>query len=140
MMIRTAGGPGLVSPFDYNERRTPRFTRTTWIAVAIVAAGHIGVGAALYYKRFELVLPVEVEPPVTTIEMVPLPKPKPPEPVVAPATPTPPTTRTNPLPATPTTTDVVSVEQGETVAVGPSISLLQPSPTPVTGAPTVTTP
>jgi len=139
MMIRTAGGPGLVSPFDYNERRTPRFTRTTWIAVAIVAAGHVGVGAALYYKRFELILPAETEPPVTTITMAPLPKPRPPEPVAAPVKPAPPITRTNPLPATPTTPDVVAVQQGETVAEGPSISLLQPSPEPVTGAPTVTT-
>ena len=65
MMIGTAGGPGLVSPFDYNERKTPRFTRTTWIALAVVAAGHVAAGAALYYQRFDMALPIEEEPPVT---------------------------------------------------------------------------
>lgn len=56
-MIRTAGGPGLVSPIDFHERRGPRLSRSAWIAIGVVAAAHLGVGAALYYQRFELQLP-----------------------------------------------------------------------------------
>lgn len=140
MMIRTAGGPGLVSPFDYNERRTPRFTRTTWIALAIVAAGHVGAGVALYYQRFEMALPIEDEPPVTTITMLPLPKPKPPEPLPAHAQPQAPNTRMNELPAPPTTDNVVNIVQGETVTQGTTISTIVKAPDPVESAPAVTTP
>ena len=93
MMIRTAGGPGLVSPFDYNERRTPRFSRTTWMALTVVAAAHVGLGAALYYQRFEMELPVEPAPLPIDVTMTTLPKPPPPvakpEPAQAPNTGTP---------------------------------------------------
>lgn len=140
MMIRTAGGPGLVSPFDYNERKTPRFTRTTWIALAVVAAGHLGAGVALYYQRFEMALPIEDEPPVTTITMEPLPKPKPPEPLPAPAQPQAPNTLMNELPAPPATDNVVNILQGETVAQGSTISTIEKAPEPVESAPAVTTP
>lgn len=140
MMIRTAGGPGLVSPFDYNERKTPRFTRTTWIALAVVAAGHLGAGVALYYQRFEMAVPVEDEPPVTTITMTPLPKPKPPEPVPADDQPVPPNTRTNTLPSQPTTTDVVAVTQGEAVTESTTIRIAEPSPDGVKDVPAVTSP
>jgi protein TonB len=133
MMIRTAGGPGLVSPFDYNERRTPRFTRTTWIAVAIVAVGHVGVGAALYYQRFEMAPPVETPGRILDIEMVTLPKPRPPEP--AEARPAPPNTRPNPLPAPPTTAEVLTVTPGDTVAKGTTITLTENSPAPLVNAP-----
>jgi protein TonB len=128
MMIRTAGGPGLVSPFDYNERRTPRFTRTTWIALAVVAAGHVGLGVALYYQRFELAPPVQDEGPITLVDLVPLPRPKPLEPKPAPEQPAPPNTRTNILPAQPTTTDVLPIEQGETVNDGTTITLADKAP------------
>jgi protein TonB len=132
MMIRTAGGPGLVSPFDYNERKSPRFTRTTWIALAVVAAGHVGLGAAMYYQRFELAPPVQDEGPITILEMV-RPIPKPPEPVVAPERPQPPNTRYNDLPAPPTTPDVLPATQGETVAPGP-ITVENEAPKPVVDA------
>lgn len=141
MMITTAGGPGLVSPFDYNERKTPRFTRTTWIALAIVAAGHVGVGAALYYQRFEMSVPLEGEPPVTTITMTPPPKPKPPEALPAPVQPAPPNTRVNELPAPPATTEVLTVISGDEVAKGSTISLAEKSPAPVVdSAPAVVRP
>lgn len=65
MMIRTAGGPGLVSPIDFHERRTPRLSRSAWTAIAIVAVAHVGVGAALYYQRFELKPMVTEETPIT---------------------------------------------------------------------------
>ena len=141
MMITTAGGPGLVSPFDYNERKTPRFTRTTWIAVAVVAAGHIGLGVALYYQRFELAPPVVTEGPITVIDLVPLPKPKPLEAKPAPEQPVPPNTRVNDLPAQPTTTDVVHVVPGETVAEGNTITTADPVAEPVVdAAPTIVRP
>ena len=139
MMIRTADGPGLVSPFDYNERRAPRFSRTTWIALAIVTAGHVGLGAALYYQRFEMALPIQDEPPTTIIEMVPLPKPKPPEPLPAPAQPQAPNTMVNELPAPPATDNVVNIIQGETVAEG-AISTIEKAPDPIESAPAVTAP
>jgi len=53
MMMKTAGGPGLVSPLDYGERKRP-LPRATWIAVGVVVLAHVGVGAALYYQKFEL--------------------------------------------------------------------------------------
>ena len=112
MMIRTAGGPGLVNPIDFHERRTPRFSRTTWIAVAVVAAGHVGLGAALYYQRFEMPLP-------------------------DPQRPQPPNTRVNELPAPPRTPDVVAVTPGETVAEGSTITLVDSVPEPVEHAPPV---
>lgn len=133
MMIRTAGGPGLVSPFDYNERKTPRFTRTTWIAVAVVAAGHVAAGAALYYQRFDMAVPVEADPKTIDIEMFTLPKP--PEPVVAPDQPAPPNTRPNPLPAPPTTRDVVTVTPGDEVAKSTTIAIAEKSPEPVVDSP-----
>lgn len=105
MMIKTAGGPGLVSPIDFHERRTPRFSRTTWIATGIVVAAHVGLGLALYYQRFELRTVLTPEPPpfIITFDR---PEVKPPEPVKpseaapAPNTPLNPT----PLPLTPTET------------------------------------
>ena len=138
MMIRTAGGPGLVSPFDYNERRTPRFTRTTWIAVAVVAAGHVGLGAALYYQRFEMTVPAET--PTMRPTIVELVRPKPPEPLLAPAQPQAPNTLVNELPAPPATDNVLPIIQGETVATGPTISTIEKSPEPIESAPAVTTP
>ncbi|MDI6625926.1 MAG: TonB family protein [Brevundimonas sp.] len=138
MMIRTAGGPGLVSPFDYNERRTPRFTRTTWIAVAVVAAGHVGLGAALYYQRFEMTVPAET--PTVRPTIVQLVRPKPPEPLPAPAQPQAPNTLVNELPAPPATDNVLPIIQGETVATGPTISTIEKSPEPIESAPAATTP
>ena len=138
MMISTAGGPGLVSPFDYNERRSPRFSRTTWIALAIVTAGHLGLGAALYYQRFEMTVPAET--PAVRPTIVQLVRPKPPEPLPAPAQPQAPNTLVNELPAPPATDNVLPIIQGETVATGPTVSTIAKSPEPIESAPAVTTP
>ena len=78
MMIRTAGGPGAVSPLDFNERRPPRLSRAGWTAIAIVAAAHVGVGVALYYQRFELAPPIQTDPgDVIKITLEPQPRPEP---------------------------------------------------------------
>ncbi len=83
MMMKTAGTPGLVSPLEFGERRKP-LTGASWAAIGIVALAHVGVGAALYYQRFELppALATAPEPPPIVIEMR---RPRPPEPAVAPA-------------------------------------------------------
>lgn len=115
MMIKTAGGPGMVSPIDFHERRTPRFTRTTWIATGIVVAAHIGVGAAIYYQRFELRTAPPPEPTPFTI-LLERPVVKPPEPRTTPVPPTAPNTVFNETLAPPTTVEPIQVFQGETTA------------------------
>ena len=78
MMIRTAGGPGLVSPIDFHERRVPGLSRNAWLAIGVVAAAHLGVGAALYYQRFELQTPPPSAPgPVIEVTTWTPPTPKP---------------------------------------------------------------
>jgi len=136
MMIKTAGGPGLVNPIDFHERKRPRFTKATWVATGIVVAAHVGLGVTMYYQRFELPL-IEAQPPLKGFEVTlerpeprPLPEPKP----VPPAAPN---TRFNPTPAPPATVETINVFQGETLA-GPSttISLTSEVPEPVRNAPT----
>ena len=130
MMIRTAGGPGLVSPFDYNERKTPRFSRATWIALTVVAAGHVGLGAALYYQRFELELPVEPTPPLIDIVMTTLPKPPPPKPLATPEPAQAPNTAFNDLPAPPINTETIAAAEGEKAAADAPISVTELAPEP----------
>jgi protein TonB len=106
MMIKTAGGPGLVSPIDFNERKTPRFSRATWIAVGIVVAAHAGLGVAMYYQRFELPLaPERPEGPIIEVFNY---RPKPPEPVKASETPPAPNTPLNDTPRPLTQTETIS--------------------------------
>jgi len=94
MMIQTAGGPGLVSPIDFGERRKP-LPRSTWIAIGIVALAHVGVGTALYYQRFELkMLPTTEEPRIIDGSVITLTR-KPPPPIISmdPPAPNPPVHR-----------------------------------------------
>lgn len=109
MMMTTAGGPGLVHPLDFNERKRPRFSRATWIATGIVVAAHAGLGAALYYQRFEMPT-VEAPPESRPFDVITFRLP-PPEPVAAKTPPAPnmpvhdtpvPRTPTDTLPAVPT--------------------------------------
>ncbi|MEG0819993.1 MAG: energy transducer TonB, partial [Brevundimonas sp.] len=89
MMIRTAGGPGLVSPIDFSERKKP-IPRWMWAAIGVSALVHVAAGVWLYNQRFQLAdIPVESEGPVTRIDILPMPKP--PEPTVAPKVPPAPT-------------------------------------------------
>ena len=131
MMIRTAGGP-IGNPIDFNERKTPLFTRNTWIALGVVGAAHLAVGAALYYQKFELAEPRTTDqPPPIILEIWKRPV-EPPPPVVNPEPkPQPPTTRVNPLPTTPTTPDTLPIASGPTVSEGPiTISHAVPDPEP----------
>jgi protein TonB len=130
MMIKTAGGPGLVSPIDFHERKTPRFSKATWVAVGIVVTAHVGLGAAMYYQRFEL--PAMDAPPtsdpfdvtIVRYEPKPLPEPKPVEPA-------PPNTRVNEPTIPARDVETVVVTQGETVAESTSITTATASPEPV---------
>ena len=129
MMIKTAGGPGLVSPLDYNERKTPRFSKATWVAIGIVGAAHVGLGAMMYYQRFEMPLieqPVLRDPIDVTFERLPKPLPEPK------ADPVPPNTRLNETAAPPDTTETINVIQGETTAESSNtITLTSENPEPV---------
>ncbi len=136
MMIKTAGGPGLVSPIDFNERKTPRFSRATWIAVGIVVTAHVGLGAVMYYQRFEMpaVTPVPTSDPFDVTIVRPEPKPK-----LTPVDPAPPNTRVN-EPTTPARdVETVAVTRGETVAESTSITTTTASPEPVNDAAPVET-
>jgi protein TonB len=103
-MMMTAGGPGLVHPLDFNERKRPRFSRATWIATGIVVAAHAGLGVALYYQRFEM--PAVVAPPEgPIIDVVTFRRPPPPKPIVAETPPAPnPDVNDTPIPLTPVET------------------------------------
>jgi protein TonB len=134
MMIRTAGGPGLVSPIDFHERKGPKLSRSAWIAIGVVAAAHVGVGVALYYQRFEMpVLQTEETPPMSgpILTLEPPPKPKPVE--NKPAAENPPIHHPD---APPTTEDVLRVPSNPdaTPTTGKTISF-QPVDEPVPDAP-----
>jgi protein TonB len=122
MMIRTAGGPHGVSPLDFNERRKPGLSQTSWMVIGVVALAHIGVGVALYNQRFELALEPVSETPPTVITLENMPKPKPIVPVEREPTPAAPNPVMNetPLPTQPT--DTITVPQTE-LPPGDSTSL-----------------
>ncbi|WP_426035159.1 TonB family protein [Brevundimonas sp. DC300-4] len=122
MIIQTAGGPGLVSPIDFGERRKP-LPPATWIAVGIVALAHVGVGTALYYQRFELkMLPDRSEPRVIDGSVIVLHR-EPPPPVVTltPPAPNPPVHRPESPPTNVETLTAV-IPDIPTAATGPVIN------------------
>lgn len=123
MMMRTAGGPMLVSPIDFGERRR-RLPRATWIAVGVVALAHVGAGTALYYQRFELKpQPTRAEPPAIHTTMV-RPERKPPPPVASatPPAPNPPIHRPEAPPTTVETLTVV-IPDTPTAATGAALNM-----------------
>jgi protein TonB len=134
MMIRTAGGPGLVSPIDFHERRGSRLSRSSWIAIGVVAAAHVGVGVALYYQRFEMVAPpVVTEPTGFKVTLEPVLR-KPVEVERPPAAPNPPIHVTETLPTT-TDTTPVAINEDASTPTGPAISLTHVVEEPVEKAP-----
>lgn len=139
MMIRTAGGPGLVSPIDFHERRGPGLSRNAWIAIGVVAAAHIGVGAALYYQRFELEIPPAAPAPADPFRITLDPPPKPATTEAKPAAPNPPIHKT-PAPTVDTPVITVPDLDAPTVPAGPAITLTVPVPNPVDDAPPATEP
>lgn len=138
MMIKTAGGPGLVSPIDFHERRTPRISRAAWVATGIVVAAHVGLGAALYYQRFELRTALALPEPPPFIVTLDRPEPRPlPEP--KPVPPTPPNTRVNDTAAPREDVETIKVVQGESTAdESTTINLSTAVPEPVDNVPVET--
>lgn len=91
MMIKTAGGPGLVRPIDYGERKSPGLSGPGWIAIGMVVAAHIGVGVALYHQRFEIdPIVAPSEGPISRVTLERILRPEPVEPLKRPAAPQPP--------------------------------------------------
>jgi protein TonB len=134
MMIRTAGGPGLVSPMDFSERRKP-LPRWMWAAIGVSALAHVGAGVWLYNQRFEIAdIPAAEDGPPTIVEL--FPNPKPPEPLTAPKVPPAPTPpihrpdRVTPSAVAPLEVPVAPVTSTDT---GPVINLTDPAPTPGQG-------
>lgn len=121
MMMQTAGGPRLVSPIDYAERKRP-LPRSTWIAIGIVALAHAGLGAVLYYQRAEIqTVPTPPERIMETTFY--RPEPKPPEPVTSttPPAPNPPVNRT-PAPPQNVETLPTVISDTATTTAGPVIN------------------
>lgn len=127
MMMKTAGGPGLVSPLDYGERKKP-LPRATVIAVGVVVLAHVGVGAALYYQKFELT-PTEVvsDPPPVTVTFH---TPRPPEPQKPlPEQPRPTNNiHDTPAPTLPTPTIFANTSPVPSANTGPVIAFEDPVP------------
>lgn len=123
-----------MSPIDFHERKGPGLSRSTWIAIGLVAAAHVGVGVALYYQRFEMpVMQTQETPPMSgpILTLEPPPKPKPVE--SKPAAENPPIHHPD---APPTTEDVLRVPSNPdaTPTTGKTISF-QPVEKPVPDAP-----
>ncbi|KQS56136.1 hypothetical protein ASG17_08890 [Brevundimonas sp. Leaf363] len=69
MMMQAAGGPGLISPIDFGERKKP-MPRWMWAAIGVSALVHVGIGVALYAQRFESPPPAQIdEGPIFQIDM-----------------------------------------------------------------------
>ena len=134
MMIRTAGGPGLVSPIDFSERRKP-MPRWMWAAIGVSALVHVGAGAWLYNQRFVLAdIPAIEDGPTTVVELLPFPKP--PKPLVAPKVPpasTPPIHRADNVIASDVKPLVVPIAPVASTDTGPVINLTAPASEPSTG-------
>lgn len=121
MMMQTAGGPRLVSPIDFAERKRP-LPRSTWIAIGIVALAHVAVGAVLYYQKVEAeTAPTPPERVIETTFFRPEPRPLNPVKSTTPPAPNPDVNRT-PLPEQPTET-LSTVPSATTVSEpGPTIN------------------
>lgn len=134
MMIRTAGGPGLVSPIDFSERKKP-LPRWMWAAIGVSALVHVGVGVWLYQQRFEIAAaPDDGEEVITLVDMT---RPTLPPPTVAPKVPpaaTPPIHRPDRI--TPSTVAPLEVPVAPVTSTdtGPVINLTAPASEPSTGA------
>lgn len=140
-MIRTAGGPGLVSPIDFSERKKP-LPRWMWAAIGVSALVHVGVGVWLYNQRFELAdIPAVEEGPPTIVHLIPYPKP--PEPVVSskvPPAPTPPFHRPESVIPSDVPPLAVPIAPVTTLDTGPAINLTAPASEPSTGTKVVAEP
>lgn len=139
MMMQAAGGPGLISPIDFGERKKP-MPRWMWAAIGVSVVVHVGIGVALYTQRFEsppAPVGIDEQPPMTIDIFTPPPPPK--QPTVQPDAPRPPTPIHNaPIPQQVTELSPLSPPLTPGAATGdPVISIAPEVPQPGTGtAPT----
>ena len=135
MMMRIAGGHGVVSPLDFNDRKKP-LPRWMWAAIGASALVHLGAGIWLYHQRFELAeTPVLLEDrPTTVVDLLPMPEPPKPKaaPTVPPA-PTPPIHRPERVMPSDVAPLEVPVAPVVSANVGPAINLTAPAAEPSTG-------
>ncbi len=135
MMMRIAGGHGVVSPLDFQQRRKP-LSPLMWAMIGASALVHVGAGVWLYQQRFELAdaPPAPTEPPPTIVDLIrpPLP-PKPQTPPQASPAPTPPIHR--PTQVTPSDVAPLEVPVAPVVShdAGPAINITAPATEPSTG-------
>jgi protein TonB len=121
MMIRAAGGPGLISPIDFGERRRP-LPRWAWGAIGVSVALHVAGGVVLYNQRFQIDTPAPpptATPPITVIF----------QPPAQPKTPTekapaPPTPIHQPVLQVPSTVDPLPLPPLENVTASPPGGLI----------------
>lgn len=119
MMIRAAGGPGLISPIDFGERKKP-MPRWMWGAIGVSIALHLGVGIVLYNQRFRIDEPESMPTgPTIRVDMFrPAPKPKSLPPATTP--PAPPTPIHDPVLKAPPTVETVALAPPDANAVAAS--------------------
>ena len=86
MMMRAAGGPGLISSIDFGERKKP-LPAWMWGAIGVSVVLHVGVGVALYNQRFMIDQPPPTPAGPATIITLDQPRPKPLPKVEAPTPP-----------------------------------------------------
>ncbi|WP_427788636.1 TonB family protein [Brevundimonas diminuta] len=135
MMMRIAGGHGVVTPLNFQQHRKP-LPVWVWAMIGASALVHVGAGLWLYHQRFELadIPPAASEPPPTVIELIrpPLP-PKPETPPKASPAPTPPIHR--PTQVMPSDVAPLEVPVAPVVShdAGPFITLTEPAAEPSTG-------
>jgi len=135
MMMRIAGGHGVVSPLDFQQRKKP-LPRWVWAMITASALVHVGAGVWLYQQRLELadMPPAPAETPPTIIDLIrpPLP-PKPETPPKASPAPTPPIHR--PAQVMPSNVAPLEVPVAPVVShdAGPAINLTEPAAEPSTG-------
>ena len=132
MMMRIAGGHGVVSPLDFQQRKKP-LPRWVWAMITAPALVHVGAGVWLYQQRFELAdAPASLEDlPTTIVELTP--RVKPPKPKTASPAPTPPIHR--PTQVMPSDVAPLEVPVAPVVShdAGPVINLTEPATEPSTG-------
>ena len=132
MMMKTAGGPGLVSPIDFGERRKP-LPRWAWGAIGASLIVHGVIGVALYTQRFQIAAPEAVpEGPTIKVDMF-RPKPPPPTTKADPAPPAPSPDLNRPVVSQPTEVLNVPIVEDPAPATGPAINLNHPVPSEATG-------
>lgn len=140
MMIKTAGGPGMVSPIDYGERKSPGLSRTGWIAIGVVAAAHVGIGVALYNQRFELDALVQVPDTTTIVTLEDIRQPKLPDPVKTPVVTKAPNLPHHQTEAPTQPTDTVAAVAGDEPTDSTTVTIGTAVETPVDNSPAVETP